>query len=620
MMNIKNLLQETPSTICIGNHSPIIQSILDFDYLIKRPQPSIKAIIAGGRNYERYFFGQQEIALPVYGGVEELPEQARQCNFFINVTSGRRVYASTLSLLSDLPSLKGGVLFAENMPEQHAMHLIKRAAEKKVWIIGPASVGLLIPGYLKLGAIGGVDYQQLVNARIDTRGNIAVFSASGGMTNELIWNVTHTGHSLSFALSFGGDRFPVYTPADAFLEAQDDEATAYIVYYGELGGKDEYELVRLKKEQKLTKPVYAFIAGTISDLFDEPPQFGHAKAMAKTADESAQAKRSALQKAGIITPNTFAEFLALLNTIPMDSAKKYSDLPEEQSSMNAIGTRKKSLFMSSISQEKDGKVEVLGLDLTELSTSSSFAELVVSMFLGRKVTSPETIAFVDMVLKLLIDHGPHVSGAVNTMITARAGRDMVSSLAAGLLTIGPRFGGAINEAARNWFEAVEKGVTPQDFVESFAVRKEYIPGIGHKKYRTDNPDPRVAVLLKFAQKLQDKKYTTFAQQVEAVTTDKKANLILNLDGAVAAIMLDLLTEKEELSTTELKECVDTEFFNGLFILPRSAGFIAHYLDQKRLDEGLFRLPEDAVMFASKFPSKNAQASKSAKSEPKSSKR
>ncbi|KXK11244.1 MAG: Citrate synthase [Microgenomates bacterium OLB23] len=315
--------------------------------------------------------------------------------------------------------------------------------------------------------------------------------------------------------------------------------------------------------------------------------------MAKTHDESASAKRTALRKAGITTPDTFAEFLALLNTIPMTQNNDQAQTTD----MHNFEGRKKALFMSSISHEKDGQVKVLGSDLTELSTTMSFAELVVSMFLGKKVQSKELIAFVDIVLKLLIDHGPHVSGAVNTMVTARAGRDMVSSLASGILTIGPRFGGAINEAAHNWFSAVQNSVPPQDFVESFAAKKQYISGIGHKKYRTDNPDPRVAKLLTFTEQLEAKKYTTFARDVEKITTDKKANLILNLDGAVAAIMLDLLAEKEEFSPEQLRECIDTEFFNALFILPRSAGFIAHYLDQKRLDEGLFRLPEDQVMIA-----------------------
>ncbi len=46
------------------------------------------------------------------------------------------------------------------------------------------------------------------------------------------------------------------------------------------------------------------------------------------------------------------------------------------------------------------------------------------------------------------DHGPAVSGAHNSIVTARAGKDIVSCLVSGLLTIGPRFGGAIDDAAR----------------------------------------------------------------------------------------------------------------------------------------------------------------------------
>ena len=46
------------------------------------------------------------------------------------------------------------------------------------------------------------------------------------------------------------------------------------------------------------------------------------------------------------------------------------------------------------------------------------------------------------------DHGPAVSGAHNTIVAARAGRDLVSSVASGMLTIGPRFGGAIDGAAQ----------------------------------------------------------------------------------------------------------------------------------------------------------------------------
>ncbi len=48
------------------------------------------------------------------------------------------------------------------------------------------------------------------------------------------------------------------------------------------------------------------------------------------------------------------------------------------------------------------------------------------------------------------------AGAHNTIVTARAGKDLVSCLVSGLLTIGPRFGGAIDDAARGFQMAVSK--------------------------------------------------------------------------------------------------------------------------------------------------------------------
>jgi ATP citrate (pro-S)-lyase len=43
--------------------------------------------------------------------------------------------------------------------------------------------------------------------------------------------------------------------------------------------------------------------------------------------------------------------------------------------------------------------------------------------------------FIEMCLMVTADHGPAVSGAHNTIVCARAGKDLVSSLVSGLLTI-----------------------------------------------------------------------------------------------------------------------------------------------------------------------------------------
>lgn len=67
---------------------------------------------------------------------------------------------------------------------------------------------------------------------------------------------------------------------------------------------------------------------------------------------------------------------------------------------------------------------------------------------------------------LTADHGPAVSGAMNTIVATRAGKDLISSLASGLLTIGSRFGGALDEAAAMFSQARDTGLTPREFVDS----------------------------------------------------------------------------------------------------------------------------------------------------------
>lgn len=586
----------------IGSHPKILQSMLDFDFLAGKTEPSTKAIISSGRKYEKFFWGKKERLIPVYPSVNSmLTETKEKIDLFINVSSGRRTLSSTPEAISALPNLRGGVIFAENMPEKHALEIYKIAKEKNLFIIGPASVGFLIPNQLKLGAIGGIEHNQLTTARLFTAGNTAVLCSSGGMTNEIINLLANQNIGLSFALSFGGERFPIFTPESAFLTAEQDKETKQIVYFGELGGDDEYRLAELIKNKKITKPVIAYIAGSVASVFAEPPQFGHAKALAQKGEETAAAKKKALREAGALVGESYEEFINLTQ-VRLGRIKNniMSDNQPAQNLTDLTG-REHTLFTCAISGDKDGAPTILNEELTKLVEQMSYPEIIISILLGQKPKSKELVDFTELVLKLLTDHGPCVSGAVNTMITARAGKDLVSSLCSGLLTIGDRFGGAINEAAGNWLEAVKNNTDPAKFVENFASQQKHIAGIGHKKYSSHQPDPRVKMVLSLWKPAQgwsasggEKSFTNFALAVEKITLAKKANLILNVDGAVAAVLLDLLKEKENRDYAALSELVASEFFNALFVLSRSVGFVGHYLDQRRLDEGLFRLPEEEV--------------------------
>jgi ATP citrate (pro-S)-lyase len=583
-------IRKNPGTIlALGNYKPGYQTIIDFDYLSGKPKPSIAGIVTASGKFQKYFWGEAEALVPCFPSVHEAEEVLGTVDWMLNMNSGRRAYQSTVEFFDAFPESYGGHLFAEDVPEKHALELYEKYQKSGKTIIGPAGVGLLVPGALKLGVVGGVDYRQLEANNLMISGSIAVLSASGGMINELITMVAKSDHTISFALCFGGDRFPATTPRDAFLAAQEDEATTHIVYYGELGGTDEYELADLLKNGTISKPVICYIAGIIGENFEQPVQFGHAKALAGSKSETASAKRAALREAGATVAESMQEFTSQINALPRSN--------DSHENKKQIGSRHASHFSSTISTESNEGYEFVGRSLQSWASDGDIAAQITAGLLGKPAKSELTTEFIRTVFLLSIDHGPQVSGALNTIVTARAGKGLVDSLAAGLLTIGPRFGGAVSDAAREWFDGVGENRDPAKHIESYARAKKYIGGIGHKKYRLGMPDPRTALLATYADKLQGHRYYDYAKAIEAITSAKKGTLILNVDGTIAALMLDILEQEEAYSPRQLDELIAADFFNALFVIPRTVGFISHYLDQKRLDEGLFRLPDDDILLA-----------------------
>lgn len=322
MITIPEIRAGNNKTVVLGNHEPIIQSMLDFDYLRGKKEGSIVAIITGRRGFAKYFFGRHEILIPTLTSLSPLTLSLSPKDnlWFFNNLSGRRTLSSvTEALTLNLSpfTFSGGIIFAEGVPELHSLKILESnsSLQASKLIIGPASVGLVVPGYLKLGPIGGITPAQVDEGKLTEQGHVAVISGSGGMTGELINVAIQAGHRLSFALSYGGDRFPVLSPRDAFLLAEADPETKAVLYYGELGGEDEYELVKLKEEGKFTKQVIAHIAGTVASLFPESPQFGHAKAKADKERVTAPAKRKALKSVGFQVSESFTEFIKLVNKI-----------------------------------------------------------------------------------------------------------------------------------------------------------------------------------------------------------------------------------------------------------------------------------------------------------------
>jgi hypothetical protein len=91
------------------------------------------------------------------------------------------------------------------------------------------------------------------------------------------------------------------------------------------------------------------------------------------------------------------------------------------------------------------------------------------------------------------------------------------------------------------------------------------------------------------------KMLDYALAVETVTTSKKDNLILNVDGCIAVCFVDLVRNCGAFTAEEAEDYLKMGVLNGLFVLGRSIGLIAHFLDQKRLRTGLYRHPWDDIV-------------------------
>jgi len=273
-------------------------------------------------------------------------------------------------------------------------------------------------------------------------------------------------------------------------------------------------------------------------------------------------------------------------------------IPMDYSWAKRLGLiRKPANFISTISDDRGEELTYAGMPISEAIGQDIGVGGVLSLLWFRRNLPPYATKFIDMVLMVSADHGPAVSGAHNTIVSARAGKDLVSSLCSGLLTIGPRFGGALDEAASMFMNAVDAGQEAGAFVQAMRKENKLIMGIGHRVRTLTNPDKRVQLIKEYALKhFPTTPVLNFAMAVEQVTTKKKATLILNVDGCIAACFVDLLRHCGAFDLQEANELIANGCLNGLFVAVRTIGFIGHYLDQKRLKQGLYRHPWDDISY------------------------
>jgi len=604
-----SLFSTTSRAIIWGLQSRAVQGMMDFDYVCGREQPSVACMVypmSPGDSKQNFYWGHKEVLVPIYKNMADAMAAFPDVDVMISFASLRSAYDSTLECL-EFNQIRTIAIIAEGIPENYTRKLIKVAEKKNVTIIGPATVGGVKPGCFKIGNTGGM-MDNILHSKLYRPGNVAYVSRSGGMSNELNNIISQTTNGVYEGVAIGGDRYPCSTFMDHLLRYQANPEVGMLVLLGEVGGTEEYQVCEAIKSGVFTKPIVAWCIGTCADMFATDVQFGHAGASAGAAEETASAKNKALAAAGAEVPSSFDELgekigqvyqkLVMAGTIVPKPEIPPPPVPMDYNWARELGLiRKPASFMTSICDERGQELLYAGIPITEVFKQEMGIGGVLSLLWFQRRLPPYACKFLEMCLMITADHGPAVSGAHNTIVCARAGKDLVSSLVSGLLTIGDRFGGALDGAASQFTEAFDSGLCANDFVNKAKKEGILVMGIGHRVKSINNPDKRVTLISEYAKEhFPTTPLLDYAREVEQITTKKKPNLILNVDGCIALCFVDLLRHSGFFTKDEAENIIKNGSLNALFVLGRSIGFIGHFLDQKRLKQGLYRHPWDDISY------------------------
>ena len=600
------IMDKETTAIVFGYQQRAIQRMLDFDYICRRETPSVAIIVNPTREgAHKCFWGTKEILIPMVKTHKEATKMYPKADFMVNFASFRSAYPTSKEALLT-KSIRSVAIIAEGVPERRTKELIKIAKEKNKWIIGPATVGGIAAGGFRIGNTAGM-LDNIVTSKLHRQGSVAYVSKSGGLSNELNNIIARNTDGVYEGVAIGGDRYPGSTFMDHITRYEKNPDIKMIVLLGEVGGMDEYDVVDAVKKGKIKKPIVAWCIGTCSKVFPAEVQFGHAGARAGAALETADAKNEALKKVGVAVPKHFDDFDKEIKTTfdKLVKSGKHKPIPNVEPPIIPIDydvalkqgiIRKPAQFISTISDDRGEELRYCGIKISKIFEDEYGLGGVIGLLWFKKKLPKWAAGFLERVVLLTADHGPAVSGAHNSIVAARAGKDIISSLVSGLLTIGPRFGGAVQGSADHFTKYLYSEDEPTFMVKDMKSKNINIQGIGHRIKSVTNPDVRVTLMIEYAKKNFPKTETLdYALKVEKLTTAKKNNLILNVDGVIGVLSCDML-RGIGYTRDEVREFVDLGILNALFVLGRSIGFMGHIMDQKRLKSRLYRHPWDDINY------------------------
>lgn len=243
---------------------------------------------------------------------------------------------------------------------------------------------------------------------------------------------------------------------------------------------------------------------------------------------------------------------------------------------------------TSLTRIAPNEIEIRGYAVDELMGRLTYGEAVYLLLRG-ELPTPAIGKLFGAVLVSSIDHGVTPPSTIAARHVASAGSSLGSAVAAGILAFGSFHGGDIEACMR----CLQKGLalhasgmsyedTARKLLESHCGDGPAPPGFGH---RIHTRDPRAARLMQLAHELDlDGQHCRLLRVVERVLNSMPGRaqqpLPLNIDGAIAAVCGDIGFEPE--------------IGNGLFIISRVPGLLAHAVEEKERHNPMRRFdPRDA---------------------------
>ena len=232
------------------------------------------------------------VEVPVYGTVAE----ARQATGAeVSVVFVPPAFAKGAVVEAVDAGVRLLVVITEGIPVADATWMRAYAADHGVQIIGPNCPGIISPARSNVG---------ITPPDITGPGPLGLVSKSGTLTYQLMHELSDLGFTT--CIGIGGDPVVGTTHIDALAAFEADPDTRLVVMIGEIGGDAEERAAAYIREH-MTKPVVAYVAGFTAP---EGRTMGHAGAIVSGSSGTAEAKKIALEAAGVRvgrTPSQTAE-------------------------------------------------------------------------------------------------------------------------------------------------------------------------------------------------------------------------------------------------------------------------------------------------------------------------